>query len=80
MGVVNEVKDAINAVDFDKIKIGINLATGLIAAGQQILELLKQKGTLSNTEYLAIIEKADQSKNEARDQLIGHIADAKTAP
>jgi|GEM_PF-3944670 len=63
---MSKVSEIIEDINIEDIKIGINLATGLIAAGTEILKLLEKGSTASNIDLLAIIEKQNDALDIAK--------------
>jgi len=63
---MGKFEEIIEDINIDDIKIGINLASGLIAAGIEILKLLEKDNNLSNIDLLAIIEKQNTALESAK--------------
>ncbi len=70
---MSKVGDLIEGIDMDKINVTINIASGLIAAGNEILDILKEKRNISDIELLELIEKHNTAKEAARNLLIESI-------
>lgn len=70
---MSKVGDLVDSLDMDKINVTINIASGLIAAGTEILDILKEKRDISDIELLELIEKHNTAKEEARNLLIQSI-------
>ena len=70
----NKIRQFISDVDMDKYTVSINIATGLVAAGYEILQLVNTKEPVDEIKLLQIIERHNDAKNEARNVLIQSIA------
>lgn len=70
---MSDLKEFLEDIDIDKIKLSIGIAVDLIAAGNEILEFLKTDSEVDEIELIELIEKHNTAKEAARQNLIESI-------
>ncbi len=69
--VLKSLKD----IDWENVKIVVNIAGGIIVAGKEIIEILSATDQMDQITYLEIIKPKDASIAVNRARLIQSIAD-----
>lgn len=56
-------------VNIETIAAGVSIAMGLVKSGYEIYEMIQQKGSMTEQDYLDIIERQDAAQAEAKAKL-----------
>jgi len=76
---MSKVKDILEDVDLDRVYLSVGIAMDLIAAGNEILKLLKAGEEVDEIKLIELIEVHNNAKEAARNELIASIKKRKEA-
>lgn len=76
---VDVVKSVIKDVDWDEVKVVVNLASGIIVGGKEILEMLQETGGMDQIQYLEFVKPIDAAIAVKRAQIVQSIKERKAA-
>ena len=71
---MNDIIEFLKGVDWEKYEVVINIAGGIIRAGQEVIDLLQKSG-MNQIEFLQVVEKPNAKIAIERARLIKSIAD-----
>lgn len=77
MSSFDDIFKSIQDIDWDNVKVVVNIAGGIIVAGKEIIEILQSTGEMNQIEFLQIIEPKDASIAINRARLVKSIQDRK---